>query len=41
MRTITAQAYSTSSDEVLVYLKTSLKPIRGYSIILVRGETIL
>jgi hypothetical protein len=41
MRTITAEAYSPSLDEVFVYLRTSLKSTRRYSIVTAPGVTIL
>ena len=41
MGIITAKAYSPSLDEVLMNLRTSLKPTRGYSIVTTRGVTIL
>jgi hypothetical protein len=41
MRTITAEAYSPSLDEVFVCLRTSLKSTRRYSIVTAPGVTIL
>ena len=41
MKIITAEAYSPSLDEVFIYLKTSLKPTRGYPIVTAPGVTIL
>ena len=41
MRTITAKAYSTSSDEIFMYLRTTLKPTNSYSVTSAQGETIL
>jgi len=41
MKIITVEAYSPSLDEVFIYLKTSLKHTRGYSIVTAPRVTIL
>ena len=41
MSIITAEAYSTSPDEVLMHLRTTLNPTKGHSIAIAHGERYL